>query len=346
MNTTSSATLALLLTAMIGACTPAAGDDDGGTRRPRPGDDDDVGCGDDSDCRGGEVCDDDVCVPACRVTDSCGEEGEGELPTEGEGEQPTEGEDEGEGEGEGEGEQPAEGEGEQPAEGEGEQPAEGEGEHGGADDVVIELSWPAAASNNDIDLHLSRTSPPTWCSQTETCWWQKESTSWGAALEQDSLTGDEPEIIRLTNASNGTYTVGIGVYSEEITALNATVRVLAGGVEIARRSRTVRFGVEWVPLSIRISGGSVTTTAIDTLRAESGTCWSTTTTPDPADPDDGRTGTGCTANSRCATGYTCFNGSCADSCSVDADCNLCSADTGGTCTCFALPGIGGSCLGF
>ncbi len=73
----------------------------------------------------------------------------------------------------------------------------------------VELTWDGTG---DVDLHLHNANNTPWFGNSDDCYWERKSVSWGANLDEDKTVGYGPENIRIdvvTPAINSPYTIGV-----------------------------------------------------------------------------------------------------------------------------------------
>ncbi len=201
-------------------------------------------------------------------------------------------------------------------------------------DVLVQLTWDSA--DGDLDLHLNRASPANWCAAADDCYYGARATSWGASLDIDDLNGFGPENLSLRGAADGTYTVGVGVFSSSAPT-TATLKVFIGGSLEFEDSQVMSEGPEWVPATIVVSGGAPSVRSLGTLAEQAGSCWGTASPAPqpPPEPGNGDFGQSCGDGNDCNAPLICgILGTCSEVCEQASDCSRCEAVHGaGACSC-------------
>ena len=135
-----------------------------------------------------------------------------------------------------------------------------------AADVLVQLTWDSA--DGDLDLHLNRATPPNWCVAADDCSYAARATSWGASLDIDDLNGFGPENLSLRGADDGTYTIGIGVFTASLVDVATVVKVFVGGELAFEEQQLMSGGDEWIPAELIVSGGVPSVRRVDLLVCE------------------------------------------------------------------------------
>ena len=213
----------------------------------------------------------------------------------------------------------AEGEGE-PAEGEG----EGEGEGESPEDVVVVLSWSSTDDQRDLDLHLSRLTPPAWC-VADDCTWNNRTPGGGAVMETDDINGAGVERIRLSSSAVGTYAVGVATY-RTTAPITARVVITQGARTLSDVSAVIVRSTLWQPAVVTVSAVDVSATSTNGFGTADGDCLGDAETP-------GGFGTPCADDSVCRSDLQCSAGICTVTCLLSGVCNQCTNETRTRCTC-------------
>ena len=117
---------------------------------------------------------------------------------------------------------------------------------------------------------MNRQSPPAWCS-IDDCDYRQSQTAWGATLI-DSLHGIDPEVLTLAAPADGLYTLAVTAYRADSTT-NAQLRVTNGTRVLLEDTIVLTTGEEWIPLTVRVNGRSISATVVDTVAQLPGSCW-------------------------------------------------------------------------
>lgn len=146
------------------------------------------------------------------------------------------------------------------------------------DGLHVQLTWDRP--DNDIDLHLTRSSPHTaagaWCG-TNDAYFGGRSPNWGGgnrnpSLDIDDLEGFGPENINIESPAEGNYTVGVGMYTHDSDS-TVTVKIFVGGQLEFEGFQLMGQSDNWVPARVEVRGGISTVVTLNDLSDQAGACW-------------------------------------------------------------------------